>query len=256
MRVEPVQQAGADLLHPGQHRLERLVRRGRRRRRRRGPAPARLAAAAAAWARPSRPTRGRARVAASARVRRTASRPARSRRPGAARRARRGVMTPYSPSYPGTRRTCAAAQPRDGLGEQLAAGLADRPRPATAVRISSSGPSAATSALSWPSTVLLRGPTPLISPRISASGTRWVTCWACAGATPPAGRRGPRPGSARRRSAACRTPGSGRRPPGSARAAQLTPQARWPSAWYLPSSGKNSIVPCRPSPVRSASRIA
>ena len=31
-----------------------------------------------------------------------------------------------------------------------------------------------------------------------------------------------------------------------------TPQFRWPSRWYLPSSGKNSTVPRNPSPVRIA----
>ncbi len=31
-----------------------------------------------------------------------------------------------------------------------------------------------------------------------------------------------------------------------------TPHLRWPSRWYLPSSGKNSTVPRNPSPVRMA----
>ena len=50
------------------------------------------------------------------------------------------------------------------------------------------------------------------------------------------------------------------RAPGVQRAGLLgsrrTPHLRCPSRWYLPSSGKNSIVPSRPRPVRRASAIA
>ncbi len=37
---------------------------------------------------------------------------------------------------------------------------------------------------------------------------------------------------------------------------RTTPQSRCPSRWYLPSSGKNSTVPSRPSPVAMARRMA
>ena len=49
-------------------------------------------------------------------------------------------------------------------------------------------------------------------------------------------------------------PHTGHRPPRAAVSTGVrhTPQLRWPSRWYLPSSGKNSIVPKKPSPVRIA----
>ena len=49
-------------------------------------------------------------------------------------------------------------------------------------------------------------------------------------------------------------PQTGHRPPLASVSAGVrqTPQFRWPSRWYLPSSGKNSTVPWNPSPVRMA----
>ena len=49
-------------------------------------------------------------------------------------------------------------------------------------------------------------------------------------------------------------PHTGQTPPSAAVSAGVrqTPQFRWPSRWYLPSSGKNSTVPWNPSPVRMA----
>ena len=49
-------------------------------------------------------------------------------------------------------------------------------------------------------------------------------------------------------------PHTGQTPPSAAVSAGVrqTPQFRWPSRWYLPSSGKNSTVPRNPSPVRMA----
>ena len=49
-------------------------------------------------------------------------------------------------------------------------------------------------------------------------------------------------------------PQTGQTPPSAAVSAGVrqTPQFRWPSRWYLPSSGKNSTVPWNPSPVRMA----
>ena len=51
-------------------------------------------------------------------------------------------------------------------------------------------------------------------------------------------------------------PHSGQIPPRArlASGSSRTPHLRWPSRWYFPSSGKNSSVPDRPSPVRKASR--
>ena len=53
-----------------------------------------------------------------------------------------------------------------------------------------------------------------------------------------------------------RTRGSGRRAGGSRSGSSRTPHLRWPSRWYLPSSGKNSTVPRKPSPVSRARRSA
>ena len=60
-----------------------------------------------------------------------------------------------------------------------------------------------------------------------------------------------------RRATRCSTPmvsffpQTGQTPPSAAVSAGVrqTPQFRWPSRWYLPSSGKNSMVPASPSPL-------
>ena len=48
-----------------------------------------------------------------------------------------------------------------------------------------------------------------------------------------------------------RLPHTGHTPPAASASTgeRHTEQFRWPSKWYLPSSGKNSMVPWKPSPV-------
>ena len=164
-------------------------------------------------------------------------------------------MIPYSPSKPGVRLTCPARSRR------IASPSSSPPTRVTSSsgtvrRIASSGPSAATSVLSFASTVFERGPTPLISPRI------WLSCTRCTTSGASAGRwssgRSARSSTRDSTPTVSGLPHSGQRPPASrVRAgAQFTPHARWPSAWYLPSSGKNSTVPARAAPLRRPSRMA
>ena len=130
--VQPVQQAGADLLHPGEHRLERLVRRRRRRDRRRR-APGRLALRL----RPSPPPGAwpSARAAGSAGRRCAGTGTSNS----VSCRARAGAQLGRVEEgdhavlavVAGHPADVAAAQPADALGEQLAAGLRDLARAAS-----------------------------------------------------------------------------------------------------------------------------
>ena len=120
----------------------------------------------------------------------------------------------------------------------------------------SSGPSAPTSRPTSAVTFLLFGPVPRISPMICGSWTRQVKPAAPSGRK-PAGRSA---SSATR----CSTPTvSGLPHAGHLSSSAVvcsgsmrTPHLRCPSRWYFPSSGKNSRVPSRPRPVRSASAIA
>ncbi len=107
-------------------------------------------------------------------------------------------------------------------------------------------------ALTWAATDLDFGPTPAISPRISGSGTNEANP-AAPSSRYPSGR------SASASTRCCTPivgffPQAGHLPPASRVSSGVirTSQARWPSRWYLPSSGKNSTVPPKPSPVRKA----
>ena len=146
--------------------------------------------------------------------------------------------------------------PRAAAGAAPRRCPAARPSPARPAarrcRIDSSGPNRSTSRPTAASTDFDFGPTPSSSPTTCGSCTRQRHPGAPAGAYP-----GARSASASTR---CSTPTvtglpqTGQRPSrarvsaGSSR----TSQVRCPSRWYLPSSGKNSIVPSSPTPVSSA----
>ena len=159
------------------------------------------------------------------------------------------VITPYSPSYPATRRT-APRRSRPIASRRISPPAWPMSSSGTVRRMSSSAPRAATRWFSCDSTVLDFAPTPWISPRISCS---WMRCSTWPSRWWPAGRSA-RSSTRLSTPTVSGLPHSGQRPPCSRvrSGSQFTPQARCPSAWYLPSSGKNSSVPARPRPSRTA----
>ena len=192
-RVEAVEQAGADLLHPRQHRLERLVRRRRHRDRRRGRRGRRLARTPLT-ARRARGRRRRCGRLGGALPRHGSGRGHVEERlglPGAA--GRRQLRRREEPDHAvlavvaGDPLDLAAAQPPRSP-RRAARHRPGRSRPA-ATRSGSAAPGrarrpggSASPRRSWTA-----APTPLSSPRISASGTRCATGRASSGRY-PAGR--------------------------------------------------------------------
>ena len=169
------------------------------------------------------------------------------RRTGGSPHTRRRTPRPGAPCRPAAGRAPRAAARRR---------RARRPPAAGAPGCRSPAPAGRRAARRRPPRRLDLGPTSRSSERISGSCTRQRNGVVRAGAA----------SSARSASSSTRCitptvsglPQAGQRPSrrrvsgGSSR----TPQARWPSRWYFPSSGKNSTVPPYPSPVSSARRIA
>ena len=160
-------------------------------------------------------------------------------------------MVPYSPSKPARRSTCPRRRRRTPSATQ---GPATRWMSSTGTcrRISNSGPSSP-SIFSYCSRVFLPAADPPVEAAItSGRGARLSKGLAPWGRKPS--------GRSASSSTRCSTPmvsffpHTGHRPPRAAVSlgVRQTPQLRWPSKWYFPSSGKNSTVPKKPSPVRMA----